>query len=435
MSEVDEGDAATASWIIDSTNRCRSPFGPRPRLRPAAPARESRPRALRRFRPRRPVSPAARQDSRSSARERPRFGRARPRARRRRGQRLAQRAAVRGERAAAARRRLAPHAATRPRGGGHRAAPRRRAAGAAARRRGAPAADHPARARSARPPRPRRRGRRRRRVPARRDGDPRRPAHLRPGRGPGARHRPRRRQPRRQRLQRPGAAAEGRALRGLLSHADLSLRAHRRRRQGQPHRVHRRPARGRQRRHLLELLGRRRPGSGLDPEGARAAHRQRDQRGHRPRRRAALLRRADPGLAGAQLSAQRGAQVGLPAAELRHRQPQRLPGGDPVLLEHRAEPRRDLHDAGKRAPRPGARQRVPLSRAFLLRLGQLQDHAERFGRRPLALFAAFRPRGRIALRRLRAAARPARLRRRLLEGLPRRGEDADAAPAADRPAR
>ena len=36
-------------------------------------------------------------------------------------------------------------------------------------------------------------GRRRRRVPARRDRDPRRPAQLRPGRGPGARHRPRRR--------------------------------------------------------------------------------------------------------------------------------------------------------------------------------------------------------------------------------------------------
>ena len=120
-------------------------------------------------------------------------------------------------------------------------------------------------------------------------------------------------QPRRQRLQRSRAAAQGRALRGLLSHADLSLRAHRRRRQGQHHRVHRRPARGRPRRHLLELHRRGRPGSGLDPAGARAAHRQRDQRRRRPRRRAALLRRADPGRAGVQLSAQRGAQVGLVA--------------------------------------------------------------------------------------------------------------------------
>ena len=153
---------------------------------------------------------------------------------------------------------------------------------------------------------------------------------------------------RRQRLQRPGAAAEGRALRGLLQDADLPFRAHRRGRQGHLDRVPRRPARGRQRRDLLELQHlRRHRRAGLDPEGGQAAHRSRGERRRRARRRAALLRRADPRLAGAQLSAQRRAQVGLPAAELRHRQQQRLPGGDPVLLEHRAESRRDLHHAGE----------------------------------------------------------------------------------------
>ena len=64
---------------------------------------------------------------------------------------------------------------------------------------------------------------------------------------------------RRQRLQRPRAAAQGRALRGLLPHPDLPLRAHRRRRQGRRDRVHRRPARRRQRRDLLELHRRGRP--------------------------------------------------------------------------------------------------------------------------------------------------------------------------------
>ena len=125
----------------------------------------------------------------------------------------------------------------------------------------------------ARPARPRRRGRRRRRVPARRDRDPRRPADLRPGRRPGPRDRPRRRQPRRQRLQRPRAAAQGRALRGLLS-----------RRRPTASRAPAPAARrrciefiddqraARHRRHLLELQRRRRPGrAGLDPEGARAS--------------------------------------------------------------------------------------------------------------------------------------------------------------------
>ncbi len=73
--------------------------------------------------------------------------------------------------------------------------------------------------------------------------------------------------------------------------------------------------------------------------------------------------------------AQRGAQVRLPAAELRHRQPQRLPGGDPLLLEHRAQPRRDLHAAGKRSPRAVDRRRVPLSRAVVLRLVQREADA------------------------------------------------------------
>ena len=69
------------------------------------------------------------------------------------------------------------------------------------------AADHPARARAARPARPRDRGRGRRRVPPRRRRDPRRPADLRAGRRPRARARQRAHQPRRQRLQRPRAAA------------------------------------------------------------------------------------------------------------------------------------------------------------------------------------------------------------------------------------
>ena len=62
-------------------------------------------------------------------------------------------------------------------------------------------------ARNPRPARPRDGRRRRRRVPPRRRADPRRPAELRPGRGPGAAPRQRAHQPRRQRLHRPRAAA------------------------------------------------------------------------------------------------------------------------------------------------------------------------------------------------------------------------------------
>ena len=59
--------SANASWIIDSTNRCRiRPTAAASRPRPAR-ARDSRPRDFA-SRPRRPVSPAARQDPRSSQR-------------------------------------------------------------------------------------------------------------------------------------------------------------------------------------------------------------------------------------------------------------------------------------------------------------------------------------------------------------------------------
>ena len=66
----------------------------------------------------------------------------------------------------------------------------------------------------------------------------------------------------------------------------------------------------------------------------------------------------------------------------------------PVLLEHRAEPRRDLHAAGEHAPRPVARHRVPLPRAELLRLGRRCKLLPN-DRQPaaLALCAARRPRG------------------------------------------
>ena len=55
--------------------------------------------------------------------------------------------------------------------------------------------------------------------------------------------------------------------------------------------------------------------------------------------------------AGAELPAHRRAQVGLAAAEREPRQQERLRGGGAVLLEHRAEPRRDVHAARAHTPR------------------------------------------------------------------------------------
>ena len=82
----------------------------------------------------------------------------------------------------------------------------------------------------------------------------------------------------------------------------------------------------------------------------------------------------------------------------------------------------------------GGRQRIPLPRAQLLRLGRAARDAVRQGSGSFALFAARRSRREPAVRRLRAAARDARLRRQLLEGLPGRRQEPDAAPAAERSA-
>ncbi len=287
------------------------------------------------------------------------------------------------------------------------------------------AADHPAGARGARPARPRCRGRRRRRVPARRGRHPRRPAELRPGRGPGARHRQRRHQPRRQRLQRPRAAAQGRALRRLLSHPDLSLRAHRRRRQGRADRVHRRPARRRQRRHLLELQPRGRPGPGLDPEGrASMRHRQRDQQGIA--RDAVLRFYGVPILASPVLSFplndERKSGLLPPSFGLDSRSGFQV--GDALLLEHRAQSRRDLHAASR--ARAAARRSTAEFR-------YLEPRYFGRGRRsgccrttapataialcvPLPMHEGAPARATCYAQ----AARAARLRRRLLEGLPGR---------------
>ena len=79
---------------------------------------------------------------------------------------------------------------------------------------------------------------------------------------------------------------------------------------------------------------------------------------------------------------------------LRPRQPQRLPGGDPLLLEHRAQSRRDLHLRREHEARPGGRRRVPLSPARLLRRGRAAPAAERPRlRQPFAPCVPLPPRG------------------------------------------
>ena len=83
----------------------------------------------------------------------------------------------------------------------------------------------------------------------------------------------------------PELQLQGRALRRLLPQPDLPLRPHRRRRQGEPDRLHRRPARRRDRRDLHELHLEDGDGEPVWILKAREhAHRQRDQRRHRPRR-------------------------------------------------------------------------------------------------------------------------------------------------------
>ncbi len=76
-----------------------------------------------------------------------------------------------------------------------------------------------------------------------------------------------------------------------------------------------------------------------------------------------FLGTAHPGLAGAELSADRCAQVGLAAAQHRARQPQRLRAVGALLLEHRAESRRHRDAACHHAARAGPGRRVPLPRA------------------------------------------------------------------------
>ena len=181
------GERGNASWIIDSTNRCRSGRRPAP-SRPAARTR-SRPRACASARLAQ-CSPAVASFTLrvASGRRRalaatplPRSPALRSRSRRRAAPR--RRAPPRPQPPAA------PAQRRRPR---HRAAPRRRAAAAAARRGGARSCRSScARARCAAGPTstPSAEGD----VEFRRGGmvDPRRPADLRPGRGPRARHRQR----------------------------------------------------------------------------------------------------------------------------------------------------------------------------------------------------------------------------------------------------
>ena len=218
------------------------------------------------------------------------------------------------------------------------------AAAAAARRCRRSAADHPARARAARPARPRRDRRGRRRVPARRRRDPRRPADAttrpRTSRAPSATCV----------ISRDGNVFSGPELQlkvqrfeGFFRSPTYRFGAHRRRRQGRRASTSSTTSARSRRRDLLELR--------LDGTGAPAwmlsagELRDRHEANEGIARDAVLRFYGVPILAAPAISfpLNDAAQVGLAAAEPRARQPQRLPGGDPVLLEHRAEPRRDVH--------------------------------------------------------------------------------------------
>ena len=97
----------------------------------------------------------------------------------------------------------------------------------------------------------------------------------------------------------------------------------------------------------------------------------------------------------------------------------------PVLLEHRAEPRRHLHDAGERAPR-ALRSTASSATSSPSYFGSVNSK--------IMPHDAVAGRSRYSLRADHEGALPydayaqlrvhARLRRRLLEGLSRRGEDA-----------
>jgi hypothetical protein len=102
----------------------------------------------------------------------------------------------------------------------------------------------------------------------------------------------------------------------------------------------------------------------------------------------------------------------------------------PVLVEHRAEPRRNLHAGDQHQARRLAGQRVPLPRAALPRQRQPRVDAPRPADRPRPLVAGLAARRRPGARHLAVGARAARVRRRLLEGLPPRPAQPDAAPAA-----
>ena len=238
------------------------------------------------------------------------------------------------------------------------------AAAAAARRRRQAAADHPAGARDPRPARPRGRGRGQRRVPPRRHRDPRRPAELRPGRRPGARARQRAHQPRRQRLQRPRAAAAGRSASRASSAARPTASRAPAPAARPTHRLHRRPARGRDRRDLHELqpptARRRRPGS------CRPTRIELDIETNEGIADGAVLRFYGVPILAAPvlsfpLSDERKSGWLPPTFGLDSRAASRSRA---LLLEHRAEPRRHLHAASRARKRGvGARRRVPLPRA------------------------------------------------------------------------
>ena len=133
-----------------------------------------------------------------------------------------------------------------------------------------------------------------------------------------------------------------------------------------------------------------------------------------------------------ELSALGRAQVGLAAADHGPGQRERLRRRRSVLLEHRAEPRRDHHAHHAHAARPGGRWRVPLPRA--VPAGRDRPQRAALGSR-LRLGPLGRPlvaREQLRARLQPAAALAARFRQRLLEGLSRRDADADAAPAHHR---
>ena len=236
----------------------------------------------------------------------------------------------------------------------------------------------------------------------------------------------------------PELQLQDRALRGLLSHAELPLRAHRRRRQGEPDRVHRRAARGRDRRDVLELQHRRRDGEPAWILKARRA-------AHRPARPTKASPRT-PCCASTACRSWPSPVLSFPLSE--ERKSGLLPpsfgidsrSGFQVAIPYywNIAPNRDatftLQDKPRRGPSLETEFRYLEPRTSAR---STQGAAERQRRRALALRRCTAehegglPYNAFAQLRLHA-----RLRRRLLEGLsPARSSQPDAAPAADRPAR